>query len=121
MSRSPRPQKKASTAEVVALALTWDGARWPLKALPPKARAFLEGKSSRKSTLTSKSVAKLLAEDQVHEIRICWVPRLRGGDEVLSEPFSVLDGQRLGFQVIRLVRFGDICGVIYRRSLSSGN
>ena len=28
----------------VALALTWDGARWPVKSLPAKARAFLAAK-----------------------------------------------------------------------------
>jgi len=110
-----RPQKVAGTAPcagvVVALTLTWDGARWPARTLPPKARAFLAGAAIP----SAQKMAELLADDQVREIRVCWVPRLKGGGAVLSEPFQTPAGIRIGFQSVKTVRFGDVLGVIYRR------
>jgi hypothetical protein len=112
---SLRPAKAASNDRVVALALTWDGARWPVRSLPPRARAFLADKSRRQSTPSAKSVAKLLSDDQVEEIRVCWVPRLKGGDEVLSEPFQAEGGKRLAFRSVKITRLEDYLGVVYRR------
>jgi hypothetical protein len=113
-----RAGKKASTGRVIALALTWDGARWPVRTLPPKARAFLKvksGKSSGDAIPSIRKMAKLFADDGVREIRICWVPRLKGGSEALSEPFPTATGTRLAFRSTKAVRFGDVLGVIYRR------
>jgi hypothetical protein len=97
----------------IALALNWDGSRCSSSALPPKARAFLAGKTTAGST--PQSVARLLADDQVREIRICWVPRLKGGRDVLSEPFLTKDGLRVGFKSVKIIQFGDILSVVYRR------
>jgi hypothetical protein len=113
-----RAGKKTSTSRVIALALTWDGARWPVRTLPPKARAFLKVKSGKSPGVAIPSVrkiAELFAGDEVSEIRICWVPRLKGGSAVLSEPFQTPAGKRIGFQTLKTARFGDILGVIYRR------
>ena len=96
----------------VALALTWDGARWPVKKLVPQARAFLTGKAP-----TSKSTAKLFGDDEIRELRICWVPQLKGGPDVLADPFPALNKRRIQFQAIRTKRFGDILAVTYRRQL----
>ncbi len=93
---------------VIALAMTWDGARHPTRSLPPKARAFLGRKSARSSQ-------NAFADDKVREIRVCWVPQLRGGNEVLCAPFPAPKGKRLRFQMTRTVRFGDVLGVVYRR------
>jgi hypothetical protein len=95
----------------LALALTWDGAHIPSSALPPKARAFLAGKTP----IAPKTVAKLFADDQIQELRICWAPRLKGGWDVLSGPFFTSTQKRLSFQTVRTTRFGDVLGVIYRR------
>jgi len=95
----------------VALALTWDGVRWPAKKLPPKAQAFLAGRTSP----TPKEVAKFFSDDQIQELRICWVPRLKGGSDVLSEPFSVPQSRRIQFEVVRTNHFDDILAVTYRR------
>ena len=100
---------------VIALAMTWDGARHPTRSLPPKARAFLAGKSHDAAIPLRANVAALFAADHVKEIRVCWVPRLRGGDDVLSEPFPAPSGKRLRFQTARTLRFGDVLGVVYRR------
>jgi len=108
-----RPGKTAGKDSVIALALTWDGARWPIRTLPPKARAFLSGRSGK--IPSARKVAELFADDRVREIRVCWVPRLKGGNEVLSEPFQTATGTRLAFRSTKTVRFGDILGVIYRR------
>jgi hypothetical protein len=94
----------------IALAMTWDGARIPTKKLTAKARAFLNGQAP-----TAKALAKLFSDNEVHELRICWVPQLKGGPDVLAKPFSILDGKRLPFKSIRTTRFGDILGVVYRR------
>jgi hypothetical protein len=103
---------------VIALALTWDGARQPARTLTPKARAFLTGKSGKSPGVAVPSVrkmAELFADDHVREIRVCWVPRLKGGGAVLSEPFQTVTGMRLAFRSVRTVPFGDILGVVYRR------
>jgi hypothetical protein len=104
-----------SAGAVIALALTWDGARWPTRTLPPKARDFLSGKLRDARPSHCKKLAKLFADNQVREIRVCWVPRLKGGSAVLSEPFQTPAGIRIGFQSVKTVRFGDVLGVIYRR------
>lgn len=106
---------KAKAGRVIALALTWDGARWPVRTLPPKARAFLADKSRKVDAPSTRDMAKLFADDQVREIRVCWVPRLKGGNEVLSEPFPTPAGMRMKFRAARTTRFGDILGVVYRR------
>jgi len=104
---------------VIALALTWDGARWPVRSLSPKARAFLIGKGSKISASTAQGLTKLFANNQVREIRICWIPRLQGGSDVLAESFPTPKGRRISFQVARTVLLGDVCGVIYRKPLSA--
>ena len=96
----------------VAFALTWDGARWPVRGLPPKARAFLGG---GKPVSSAKAMAKLLAQDAVRELRVCWVPRLKGGADVLAEPFATQDGLRVAFRSVKTVRLGDMLGVVYRK------
>jgi hypothetical protein len=108
------PGKTTGKGSVIALALTWDGARRPARALPPKARAFLAGRSGK--IPSARKLAKLFADDQVREIRVCWVPRLKGGGAVLSEPFPTATGMRLAFRSTKTVRFGDILGVVYRRT-----
>jgi hypothetical protein len=103
----------SSAKNVIALALTWDGSRWPSGSLPPSARAFLRKKAALLPNATA--MAKLFARDQVREIRLCWVPRLSGGDNVLSASFPTSNGKRLRFRATSKTRFGDILGVIYRR------
>jgi hypothetical protein len=105
---------KPANRDVLALALTWDGARWPAKTLPPKARAFLGANAH--AVPSAKKVAALLAADAVREIRVCWVPHLKGGDNVLSETFPAPKGRRIPFRAIKTTRFGEVLGVIYRRS-----
>jgi hypothetical protein len=105
----------AGRRRVIALALTWDGARWPTIALPREARAFLKRVSDQPAP-PAMEMATLLADDRVREIRVCWVPCLKGGSDVLSAPFPTLDGERINFHAVRMVRFGDILGVIYRRT-----
>ncbi len=95
----------------IGLALTWDGARWPLRSLPAAARAFLRGKVAPGSA----EMEQLLSGDQVKELRICWVPRLKGGDEVLNAPFHTADGLRMNFRATASRQFGDVLGVVYRR------
>ena len=114
-----RRAKTKAGRRVLALALTWDGARWPVRTLPPKARAFLSGKSRRVAAPSPRAMAKLFAADQVKEIRVCWVPRLNGGDAVLSAPFQTPAATRIGFQSVKTTRFGDILGVIYRRNVAA--
>jgi len=108
-----RAGKMAGTA--IALALTWDGARWPVRTLPPKARAFLAGAARGAAAPSARKAAQLFAGGRVREIRVCWVACLKGGDAVLSGPFQTPAGMRIGFQVVKTVRFGDVLGVIYRR------
>ena len=113
-----RTGKKIPPNRVVALALTWDGARWPVRTLPPKARAFLTTRFRELPSVAK--MAMLLAADEVKEIRVCWVPRLKGGKAVLSEPFPTNSGKRLGYKATKTAQFGDILGVVYRRCSCSG-
>ncbi len=99
---------------MLAAALTWDGARWPMRSLPVRARAFLADAGN--VALSPRAAAERFATDSVDELRICWVPRLKGGDATLADPFATPDGLRLAFMPTRMVRFGDILGVVYRRS-----
>ena len=118
-----RPGSKVSASRRIALALTWDGARWPARSLPLKARDFLgvkEGKPFRAQVPSTQELAKLFADGQVSEIRICWVPRLKGGSEVLSEPFEATTGKRIGFQVVKTARMWDMLGVVYRCEEGAG-
>ena len=96
---------------VISLALTWDGARWPMRGLPPKARAFLAASSAPKAG----AVTKLLRNDRVAELRVCWVPRLKGGSDVLADSFLTATGRRINFRATKTILFGDIVGVIYRK------
>jgi len=106
---------KKAKGHRIALALTWDGARWPIGKLPMKARTFLKGQSKSQSIPIAKKLSQLFRDDAIQEMRICWVPRLNGGKEVLTEPFAPPAGKRLGFIAVRTIRLGDILGVIYRR------
>jgi hypothetical protein len=89
-------------------ALTWDGARWPAARLKPRARAFLA------PSLSPKKAMAALLDGTVNEMRICWVPRLKGGKAVLSDPFTTVDGKRIPFRMTKTVKFGDVLGVVYR-------
>ena len=100
---------------IIAVALTWDGARWPVWALPPKARAFLAGPARKPVSFKSGDLTRLFARDDVHEIRVCWAPRLKGGDDVPAMPFPTPGNKRISFQAVRQVRLGDYLGVVYRR------
>jgi hypothetical protein len=97
----------------LALALTWDGVRWPKRSLSAEARTFLGAGS--KNIPNHTELASLFREDQVKEIRVCWVPRLRGGEETLAAPFRTKDGLRLNFRVARTTQLGDLLGVVYER------
>jgi hypothetical protein len=101
------------TPAKIALALTWDGARCPVASLPPKARAFLGAKGF--SSPTRREAARLLAADAVGEIRLCWVPKLKGGDDVLAEIFAAPKNKRVPFRAVRMAQFGDVLGVVYKR------
>ncbi len=103
---------KSPAKQKIALALTWDGARWPTRSLPPKARAFLGAAGS--ALPSAKKAAALFAADAIDEIRVCWVPRLKGGDNVLADVFAAPEGRRVPFRAVRTMRFGDVLGVIYR-------
>jgi len=97
-----RTGKIASANGVVALALTWDGARWPAKSLPPKARAFLKGPAKNLVVPDSRKLSAHFSDNQV-------------GPEVLSEPFQTASGKRLNFRSVETTHFGDVLGVVYRR------
>ncbi|MCE0496473.1 MAG: hypothetical protein LV481_00815 [Methylacidiphilales bacterium] len=111
---------KITERRIIAFALTWDGARWPVRALSPRARAFLANPARKPASFTISSLTRLFKRDGVDEIRICWVPRLKGGTDVLASPFFVPKNGRLQFQSVRQVRLGDDLGVVYRRVRSSG-
>jgi hypothetical protein len=55
----------------------------------------------------------LLQDGQVKELRICWVPRLKGGTDVLSVPFPM--EARIEFKATKTVVLDDMLGVIYLR------
>jgi hypothetical protein len=99
-------------ARGLALALTWDGVRQPLRSLPAAARAFLEIVAPAPSMA---HLGALLQKQEIDEIRVCWIPHLQGGDDVLCPPFSAGDGLRIGYRAAQSRRFGDILGVVYRR------
>jgi hypothetical protein len=101
--------------QVIAAALTWDGVRLPVRSLPPKARAFLRGKSDDATLPSAKKTAELFSDEAIRELRICWVPQLRGGEAVLNEVLPAPGGKRIAFRTIKTIRFGDILGVVYRR------
>ena len=105
-----KPKPKKSIAKV-ALALTWDGARWPVTSLPAKARSFLSAKGF--SSPTRQMAARLLTTQAISELRICWVPRLKGGENVLAEMFPAPAGKRAPFRAVKTARFGDVLGVTY--------
>jgi hypothetical protein len=111
-----RTTRSAAPGDAIALALTWDGSRWPAKRLSAKARSFLADGSPKKSAYSAKTIAQLLTDDRVREIRLCWVPRLSGGDDVLTIPFTTPGGKRIGFRIARRAIFGEVLGVVYRRS-----
>jgi hypothetical protein len=96
----------------ISLALTWDGARWPMRLLSAEAQAFLGEKSTCPRAVT---LSRLLAMDRVREIRLCWVPRLKGGEPVLCLPFATASGMRLHFEAGKWKPFGDVLGIVYRR------
>jgi len=108
-----KPSISQKSAAKIALALTWDGARSPVASLPPKARAFLGAKGF--SSPTRREAARLLAADAVGELRLCWVPKLKGGDDVLAEIFATPKGKRVPFRAVKTTQFGDVLGVTYRR------
>jgi len=105
--------QKSPARRAIALALTWDGARQPVWTLPPRARAFLTGRS--RELPSAQKMAELFAAGEVNEIRVCWVPRLKGGPDALAEPFFTASGKRLSFLPTKATPFGDILGVVYRR------
>jgi hypothetical protein len=109
--KQPATHRKAIAA-AISVALTWDGARSSLRALPPAARKFLAANPAP----AARKTAQLFAGETVREIRVCWVPQLRGGDDVLCPPFSTGNGKRLAFRAAKTQRFGDVLGVIYRRA-----
>jgi hypothetical protein len=111
MKRAVAAKTKARAK--IALALTWDGMRWSMASLPPKARAFLAARGY--AALARREVAKLLGEDKISEMRICWVPRLKGGDDVLADVFPAPKGRRIPFRALKMTRFGDVQGVVYQR------
>jgi hypothetical protein len=94
---------------VVAAALSWDGARVPRRRLPRAAREFL----GAAKTLPARRLTALFAKNGVKEIRICWVPEMRGGP-ALAGPFSAPNEKRIAFRAVRTRRFGDVLGVVYR-------
>jgi hypothetical protein len=104
---------KTKGKAIITLALTWDGARWPRRSLSAAARSFLGDRG--KEAPDKAALAQLFRDDEVKEIRVCWVPRLLGGDEVLAAPFHTPDGLRLNFRVTRSRSFGDVLGVVYQR------
>ncbi len=99
----------------IALALTWDGARWPVQSLPPKARSFLSRGKALKP-VSAKKLAELFSESAPKEIRICWVPCLKGGEDVLCLPFTSFNAKRSRFKIRATHVFGDVLGVIYFRA-----
>jgi hypothetical protein len=108
--------KPAKNAAVVALALTWDGSRWPLRSLSAAARSFLRTAGANVAAPRAQGVARGLENGAIREMRICWVPRLKGGSDVLSSLFVTPDGQRAQFRVAQWKQFGEVLGVVYRRA-----
>lgn len=107
-------RKTAPRAETISLALTWDGSRCPRVKLSRAARAFLKGTESPRRK-TSTALAAIFAGNGIQELRICWVPRLQGGDATLCVPFPTPHGLRMAFRIRSMVLLGDSLGVVYRR------
>jgi hypothetical protein len=57
------------------------------------------------------------AADAVNEMRLCWVPKLNGGDDVLAEIFTAPKGKRVPFRAVKMAQFGDVLCVTYRRAI----
>jgi len=110
-----RNGKTKDGGRIIALALTWDGARLPARSLPPKARAFLRGGEKPSALPADGELSRLFAADGIREIRVCWVPSLKGGEGTLSEPFQTASGKRIPFCAVKTSRFGEVLGVVYRR------
>ncbi len=104
---------KKSNSTKIALALTWDGTRWPMASLPPKARSFLQAPGY--TSPTPREAAKLFVANAVAELRLCWIPRLKGGNQVLAEIFPAPKGKRVPFRAKKATRFGDLLGVLYKQ------
>jgi hypothetical protein len=111
-----RTIKTKSEGRTIALALTWDGARWPVRSLPREARAFLRGPEKSAAVPAAGELSALFFEDGITEIRVCWVPRLKGGGGTLSEPFQTPSRKRIPFRAVKTARFGEALGVVYRRN-----
>jgi len=110
---------KITGRRIISLALTWDGARWPVKALSPKAQAFLGGPARKQESFTKSALTRLFAREDVDEIRICWTPWLKGGNDVLASPFPAPGNKRVSFQAVCQIRLGDNLGVVYHRVCNS--
>ena len=95
----------------IALALTWDGARYPVRSLPKEARAFL---ATGKAAPSAAKMSQLFARNDVREIRVCWVPSL-SGNAPMCEPFATRDEKRIPFRPVRQKRIGDCLSAVYRR------
>jgi hypothetical protein len=104
--------KKTSPLRV-AVALAWDGSRCPLRAVPRAARGFLGAKA--KKCPGPAVLADGLNRGLIRELRVCWLPRLQGGEPVLAANFVTGDGRRLNFHAGARRRFGDALVVVYRR------
>ncbi len=108
MTRARKPSVSS-----VAVALAWDGSRGSLRAVPRAARTFLGGRGKR--IPGPALLAQKLALGQIRELRVCWLPRLRGGEPVLAAPLATTDGLRLNFRAVKRRPFGDALVVVYRR------
>jgi hypothetical protein len=71
---------------------------------------FLAGTQS----LSQRGLTALVQLSPPREIRICWVPRLRGGENTLTAPFAARDGKRILFRAVKVVPLGALLGVVYR-------
>ena len=118
MKRAPVNRRRRGAK--IALALTWDGARWPVRvAAAQSARAFLGGEGLARR-LRGARWPRLFAADACQaKMRICWVPRLKGGDNVLADPF--VHRRMAGASLSRVEddAFGDVLGVVYRTGCAS--
>jgi riboflavin biosynthesis pyrimidine reductase len=84
-----------------------------MRALPAGVRKFL--RPSGVSAPSSAQVSRLLQNGELEEIRICWVPVLAGGDQVITLPFPTPRQMRINFRAVSLKQIGDILCAIYRR------
>jgi hypothetical protein len=98
-----------------AAALTWDGVRFPATRLPARERAFLG------PITPARELAKWLDHGGPGELRLCWVPQLKGGPATLLPPFATPDGKRVAFRLVKTVQLGASLGVVYRRRRGSAS